>query len=164
MKKCLLLVMVLFSVVTLADIPERVSDNIEKNSFEKDSSNLYVRDQKRAYNRIVSLGKKEGLTTEKVDEEVRRLEKKYGTDYEIVYKNFYYNVKELSKNEKRIEESKKINEEKKEEYKGLIKKVDIPSNIKEYIEKSAESRYPNNYSERVKYTEDLIKFYNFIKK
>ncbi|MGL5315346.1 MAG: hypothetical protein ACRC92_18965, partial [Peptostreptococcaceae bacterium] len=95
----------------------------------KGNSSLYFRDQKIAYDRILSLGKKESLSEDKIEEEVKRLEKRYGTDYEIIYKNFYYNVKELSKNEKRIEESKKINEEKKEEYKGLIKKVDIPSNI-----------------------------------
>ncbi|MGL4954495.1 MAG: hypothetical protein ACRC4Y_03335 [Cetobacterium sp.] len=159
-----LLSLFLMSTLCFAVVPERVSNNIEKDSFTKDNSSLYVRDQNRAYNRIVSLGKKEGLSEDKIDNEVKRLEKKYGTDYEIIYKNFYYNVKELSKNQKKAEEIRKINEEKREEYNVLIKKNEMPSDIKEYIEKSAESRYPDNYSERVKYTEDLIKFYNFIKK
>ncbi|MGL4903837.1 MAG: hypothetical protein ACRC3I_12335 [Cetobacterium sp.] len=159
-----LLSLFLMSTLCFAVVPERVSNNIEKDSFTKDNSSLYVRDQNRAYNRILSLGKKEGLSEDKIDNEVKRLEKKYGTDYEIIYKNFYYNVKELSKNQKKAEEIRKINEEKKEEYNVLIKKNEMPSDIKEYIEKSAESRYPDNYSERVKYTEDLIKFYNFIKK
>ncbi|MGL5349070.1 MAG: hypothetical protein ACRDA0_00620 [Cetobacterium sp.] len=159
-----LLSLFLMSTLCFAVVPERVSNNIEKDSFTKDNSNLYVRDQNRAYNRILSLGKKEGLSEDKIDNEVKSLEKKYGTDYEIIYKNFYYNVKELSKNQKKAEEIRKINEEKKEEYNVLIKKNEMPSDIKEYIEKSAESRYPDNYSERVKYTEDLIKFYNFIKK
>ncbi|MGL5745033.1 MAG: hypothetical protein ACRCXX_07780 [Cetobacterium sp.] len=159
-----LLSLFLMSTLCFAVVPERVSNNIEKDSFTKDNSSLYVRDQNRAYNRIVSLGKKEGLSEDKIDNEVKRLEKKYGTDYEIIYKNFYYDVKELLKNQKKAEEIRKINEEKKEEYNVLIKKNEMPSDIKEYIEKSAESRYPDNYSERVKYTEDLIKFYNFIKK
>lgn len=164
MKKYLLLFIILFSTASLASVSERVNNNIERNSFEQDNSSSYIRDQKRAYNRIISLGKKEGLSEDKIDNEVKRLEKKYGTNYEIIYKNFYYNVKELSKNQKKAEEIRKINEEKKEEYNVLIKKNEMPSDIKEYIEKSAESRYPDNYSERVKYTEDLIKFYNFIKK
>lgn len=159
-----LLSLFLMSTLCFAVVPERVSNNIEKDSFTKDNSSLYVRDQNRAYNRILSLGKKEGLSEDKIDNEVKRLEKKYGTDYEIIYKNFYYDVKELLKNQKKAEEIRKINEEKKEKYNVLIKKNEMPSDIKEYIEKSAESRYPDNYSERVKYTEDLIKFYNFIKK
>ncbi|MGL5931670.1 MAG: hypothetical protein ACRCY7_02025 [Cetobacterium sp.] len=163
MKKYLLGVF-LMSTLCFANIPERVSSNIEREALLEDNRNLYIRTQERAYNRIISLGKKEGLSEDKIDNEVKRLEKKYGTDYEIIYKNFYYNVKELSKNQKKAEEIRKINEEKKEEYNVLIKKNEMPSDIKEYIEKSAEGRYPDNYSERVKYTEDLIKFYNFIKK
>ncbi|MGL5314889.1 MAG: hypothetical protein ACRC92_16675, partial [Peptostreptococcaceae bacterium] len=87
-----LLSLFLMSTLCFAVVPERVSNNIEKDSFTKDNSSLYVRDQNRAYNRIVSLGKKEGLSEDKIDNEVKRLEKKYGTDYEIIYKNFYYNV------------------------------------------------------------------------
>ncbi|MGL5315061.1 hypothetical protein [Cetobacterium sp. ZWU0022] len=163
MKKKILLIFFI-STLCLANIPRRVNSNIEKNSFTRDNANLYIRDQERAYNRILSLGKKEGLSEEKIDTEVKRLEKRYGADYEIIYKNFYYSVKELSKNEKKIVEAKKINEEKKEEYKELIKKSELPSEIRGYIEKEATNKYPDNYSERVKYSEELIKFYNFIKK
>lgn len=164
MKKKVILTAILFSLTAFGNVPDRVYYNIERESSSQDNRNLYIRTQERAYNRIISLGKKEGLSEDKIDNEVKRLEKKYGTDYEIIYKNFYYNVKELSKNQKKSEEIKKINEEKKEEYKVLIKRSEMPSDVKEYIEKSAEGRHPDNYSERVKYTEDLIKFYNFIKK
>ena len=91
------------STVLIANVPERVNNNIEKNSYTQDNSNIYVRDQERAYKRIISLGEKEGLSKEKTDSEVIRLEKKYGTDYEIIYKHFYYDVKEVSKKERKNE-------------------------------------------------------------
>jgi len=163
MKKYLLSIF-LISTLSFANLPKRVSDNIERDTVTQDNRNLYIREQKRAYMRILSLGKKEGLTEENIDEQVKILEKRYGTNYEIIYKNFYYDVKELSKNEKKKEKYKKINEDKKEEYNTMLKNVDIPSDIKEYIEKLGENKYPNNYSERVKYSEELINFYNFIKK
>lgn len=162
MKKILLYFII--STLLLANIPERVNNNIEKNSYTQDNSNIYVRDQERAYKRIVSLGEKEGLSKEKVDGEVIRLEKKYGTDYEIIYKHFYYEIKEISKQEKKNEENKKINDEKKVEYKKIIKESKVPENIKNYIDNQAQKKYPKDYSQRVKYTEELIEFYNFIKK
>lgn len=159
-----ILSLVLVSTVVFANIPNRVVDNIENDSILKDNSSIYVRDQERAYKRIVSLGEKEGLSKEKIDNEVARLEKKYGTDYEIIYKHFYYDVKEVSKKERKNEEIKKINNEKKIEYKKIIKESKIPENIKSYIDKQAQNKYPNDYSQRIKYTEELIEFYNFIKK
>lgn len=162
MKKILLYFII--SAAIMANIPERISNNIEKNSYTQDSSNIYVRDQERAYKRIVSLGEKEGLSKEKIDNEVARLEKKYGTDYEIIYKHFYYDVKEVSKKDKKNEEIKKINNEKKIEYKKIMKESKLPENIKTYIDNQAQNKYPNDYFHRVKYTEELIEFYNFIKK
>lgn len=159
-----ILSLVLVSTVVFANIPNRVVDNIENDSILKDNSNIYVRDQERAYKRIVSLGEKEGLSKEKIDSEVIRLEKKYGTDYEIIYKHFYYDVKEVSKKEKKNEEIKKINNEKKIEYKKIMKESKLPENIKAYIDNQAQNKYPNDYFQRVKYTEELIEFYNFIKK
>lgn len=162
MKKFLLYFII--STVLIANIPERVNNNIEKNSYTQDNSSIYVRDQERAYKRIVSLGEKEGLSKEKIDNEVIRLEKKYGTDYEIIYKHFYYDIKEVSKKEKKNEEIKKINNEKKIEYKKIMKESKLPENIKTYIDNQAQNKYPNDYFQRVKYTEELIEFYNFIKK
>ena len=162
MKKFLLYFIV--STVLIANVPERVNNNIEKNSYTQDNSNIYVRDQERAYKRIISLGEKEGLSKEKIDSEVIRLEKKYGTDYEIIYKHFYYDVKEISGKEKKNEEVRKINEEKKIVYKKVIDESKIPENIKKYIDIQAQKKYPNDYSQRVKYVEELIEFYNFIKK
>lgn len=162
MKKFLLYFIV--STVLIANVPERVNNNIEKNSYTQDNSNIYVRDQERAYKRIISLGEKEGLSKEKTDSEVIRLEKKYGTDYEIIYKHFYYDVKEISGKEKKNEEVRKINEEKKIVYKKVIDESKIPENIKKYIDIQAQKKYPNDYSQRVKYVEELIEFYNFIKK
>lgn len=159
-----ILSLVLVSTVVFANIPNRVVDNIENDSILKDNSNIYVRDQERAYKRIVSLGEKEGLSKEKIDNEVIRLEKKYGTDYEIIYKHFYYDIKEVSKKEKKNEEIKKINNEKKIEYKKIMKESKLPENIKAYIDNQAQNKYPNDYFQRVKYTEELIEFYNFIKK
>ena len=162
MKKFLLYFII--STVLIANVPERVNNNIEKNSYTQDNSNIYVRDQERAYKRIISLGEKEGLSKEKIDSEVIRLEKKYGTDYEIIYKHFYYDVKEISGKEKKNEEVRKINEEKKIVYKKVIDESKIPENIKKYIDIQAQKKYPNDYSQRVKYVEELIEFYNFIKK
>ncbi|MGL5314083.1 MAG: hypothetical protein ACRC92_12615, partial [Peptostreptococcaceae bacterium] len=62
-----ILSLVLVSTVVFANIPNRVVDNIENDSILKDNSNIYVRDQERAYKRIVSLGEKEGLSKEKID-------------------------------------------------------------------------------------------------
>lgn len=162
MKKFLLYFIV--STLLIANVPERVNNNIEKNSYTQDNSNIYVRDQERAYKRIVSLGEKEGLSKEKIETEVVRLEKKYGTDYEIIYKHFFYDVKEVSKKEKKNEEIRKVNEEKKVVYKKMIDESKIPENIKSYIDIQAQKKYPNDYSQRVKYVEELIEFYNFIKK
>lgn len=162
MKKFLLYFIV--STLLIANVPERVNNNIEKNSHTQDNSNIYVRDQERAYKRIVSLGEKEGLSKEKIETEVVRLEKKYGTDYEIIYKHFFYDVKEVSKKEKKNEEIRKVNEEKKVVYKKVIEESKIPENIKSYIDIQAQKKYPNDYSQRVKYVEELIEFYNFIKK
>ncbi|MGL5901166.1 MAG: hypothetical protein ACRCZO_00635, partial [Cetobacterium sp.] len=92
MKKKVILTAILFSLTAFGNVPDRVYYNIERESSNQDNRNLYIRTQERAYNRIVSLGKKEGLSEDKIDNEVKRLEKKYGTDYEIIYKNFYYNV------------------------------------------------------------------------
>lgn len=162
MKKFLLYFIV--STLLIANVPERVNNNIEKNSYTQDNWNIYVRDQERAYKRIVSLGEKEGLSKEKIETEVVRLEKKYGTDYEIIYKHFFYEVKEVSKKEKKNEEIRKVNEEKKVVYKKVIEESKIPENIKSYIDIQAQKKYPNDYSQRVKYVEELIEFYNFIKK
>ena len=162
MKKFLLYFIV--STLLIANVPERVNNNIEKNSYTQDNSSIYVRDQERAYKRIVSLGEKEGLSKEKIETEVVRLEKKYGTDYEIIYKHFFYDVKEVSKKEKKNEEIRKVNEEKKVVYKKVIEESKIPENVKSYIDIQAQKKYPNDYSQRVKYVEELIEFYNFIKK
>lgn len=162
MKKFLLYFIV--STLLIANVPERVNNNIEKNSYTQDNSSIYVRDQERAYKRIVSLGEKEGLSKEKIETEVVKLEKKYGTDYEIIYKHFFYDVKEVSKKEKKNEEIRKVNEEKKVVYKKVIQESKIPENIKSYIDIQAQKKYPNDYSQRVKYIEELIEFYNFIKK
>lgn len=158
------LLYLVISTFIMANIPERINNNIEKNSYTQENSSLYARDQKRVYKRIVSLGEKEGLSKEKIDNEVIRLEKKYGTDYEIIYKHFYYDIKEVSKKEKKNEEIKKINNEKKIEYKKIMKESKLPENIKVYIDNQAQNKYPNDYFQRVKYTEELIEFYNFIKK
>lgn len=154
----------LLSLSLLANIPERVSQNIEKNSYTEDKANIYVRDQERAYKRIVTLGKKEGLDKETIDREVKKLEKKYGTNYEIIYKYFYYDVKEIYKEEEKVKEKTKINENMKKEYNAIIIEAKIPDNIKEYIENKGKEKYPNNYSERVNYTKELMEFYYFIKK
>lgn len=162
MKKFLLYFII--STVLIANVPERVNNNIERDSYTQDNSNIYVRDQERAYKRIISLGEKEGLSKEKIDNEVIRLEKKYGTDYEIIYKHFYYDLKEISKKEKENKEIKKINNEKKIEYKKIIEESKLPEDIKSYIDNQAQKRYLNDYFQRIKYTEELIEFYYFIKK
>lgn len=152
------------STLLMANIPERVSNNIEKKSFTQDNSSIYVRDQERAYRRIVSLGEKEGLSKDRIDDEVLKLEKKYGANYEVIYKYFSYNIKSVTQKEKEIEKNKKINDEMKIEYKKIMDESKIPENIKDYIDNEAKNKYPKDYIQRVKYMEELMKFYNFIKK
>lgn len=162
--KIKLIIFFVISIMAIGNVPDRINENIDMNSLIQDNKRLYIRNQERAYKRIVSLGEKEGLSKEKIDNEVARLEKKYGTDYEIIYKHFYYDVKEVSKKDKKNEEIKKINNEKKIEYKKIMKESKLPENIKVYIDNQAQNKYPNDYFQRVKYTEELIEFYNFIKK
>ena len=164
MMKMKILLYFMISTLLIANTPERINNNIENSSYTQDNRSAYIRDQKRAYKRIVSLGEKEGFSKEKIDEEVFKLEKRYGTDYEIIFKYFSYNIKDISSKEKQIEKDKKMNSEMKIEYTKKIKEAKIPENIKEYIENKAQIKYPNNYSEQIKYTQELIEFYNFIKK
>ncbi|MGL5057039.1 MAG: hypothetical protein ACRC0V_01155 [Fusobacteriaceae bacterium] len=164
MKKYLVVVIFLFSVVTFANVSERVYGNIEREATNQDNRSLYIKTQERAYGRILSLGKKEGLSFDRIESEVLRLEKRYGTDYEIIYKNFYYNVKELTKKQKNLDRNIELNKVKKKEYEEIIKETKIPLKVSSYIEKEAEKKYPENYSERVKYIEELIKFYNYLNK
>ncbi|MGL5989378.1 hypothetical protein [Cetobacterium sp.] len=164
MKKSLMLVMCLFSITVFGNIPDRVYNNIEREATDQDNRSLYIRTQERAYGRILSLGKKEGLSFDRIESEVLRLEKRYGTDYETIYKNFYYNVKELAKKQKNLDRNIELNKVKKKEYEKIIGETKIPLKVSSYIQKEAEKKYPENYSERVKYIEELIKFYNYLNK
>ncbi|MGL5377281.1 MAG: hypothetical protein ACRDAT_03135 [Cetobacterium sp.] len=164
MKKHLMTMVFLFSITAFGNISERVYQKIENEAITQDDRNLYIRTQERAYNRILSLGKKSGLSLDKIDDEVLRLEKRYGADYEIIYKNFYYNVKEMTKEQEKLEKDIQLNKVKKEEYKKIITTTKIPLKVMAYIEAEAEKKYAENYSERVKYIEELINFYNYLNK
>ncbi|MGL4989247.1 MAG: hypothetical protein ACRC5F_08420, partial [Cetobacterium sp.] len=144
MKKYLIVTMFLFSIAAFGNIPERVSLNIEREATTQDNRNLYIRTQERAYNRIISLGKKEGLTLDKLENEIIKFEKRFGTDYEVIYKHFYYDIKKVAKEQKEIEKNIEINEASKKEYNKILEEVKIPLEVRDYIEKTAVKKHPTN--------------------
>lgn len=154
----------LLGTAVFAEIPKRIESNIYKASLNVDEKNEYVKDQRRAYNRIESKGKKAGLTEAQIDSAVQELEKKYGNNYEVIYKYFSLDIKEIEKQEKIKIERKKIEKKYEESYKKEISKSTLPTKVKRYIEDTAAKKYPTSYQERVRYVNELTDFYNFIKK
>lgn len=163
MKK-LVLIFSFISVIASANIPDRVGNNIESESIQKDNRVRYIKEQERAYKRTISFGEKNGLSLEKIDEIIRRLEGIYGKNYEVIYKKFLDELKENLKNVEVKEKIKIENEKAKIEYIEIIEDQTIPVNIKSYIDKKATEKYPNDYKKRVEFSESLIEFYNFLKK
>ncbi|WP_297598146.1 hypothetical protein [uncultured Cetobacterium sp.] len=159
-----LLIFLSLTSTLFCQIPARVETNIFQESLNQDRGNGYVRDQKRAFERIVKSGEKNGLTTQEIDEIVISLEKVYGKNYEVIYKYFSYELKDKSEEKRQRTQKNKKNEEYKVKYDDSLKVVKVPQNVKEYIVNHAKNRYPDDYEERLSYTEELIEFYNFLKK
>ncbi|MGL6100872.1 MAG: hypothetical protein ACRC0G_14785, partial [Fusobacteriaceae bacterium] len=67
MKKYLITMVFLFSITAFGNIPKRVYQKIESEAMTQDNRNLYIRTQERAYNRILFLGKKSGLSLDKIN-------------------------------------------------------------------------------------------------
>lgn len=154
----------LLTSAIFAEVPKRIETNIYQESLNRDEKNKFVREQRRAYERLEKKGLESGMTKEQIDKKVIQMEQEYGYNYEVIYKYFVRDLDGIQKKAK-IENQRKETEKKYEVvYKKEIQTVKLPEKIKSYIETSAAKKYPNSYQDRVRYMQELTEFYNFIKK
>lgn len=141
-------------------IPEDVKNNILKDSVTKMNRVEYKNDQIRAYKRIIFLKEKEKMSNEKFENKIHYLEKKYGTDYETIYKNFSKDIEIKSEEKKLKKEKNKVYEKKYYE----DKLENVPLNIQAYIDKKSKEKYRDDFEKRLEYKKNIEEFYEFIRK
>lgn len=165
MKK--LIFFMLCSIVLKGEIPLEVKKEISANALRADEKIEFKRDQERAYLRIIALKNENKLTDKEFNEKIQFLKKRYGKNYNVLYKYF---ARDLEESRIRLAESQKIKNEKiienkkaKKNYENKMAENILPIRVIEYINEKSEEKYKDDYVKRVEYQENLKEFYFFIK-
>lgn len=157
----------LCSVILKGEIPLEVKKEISSNALRADDKIEFKRDQERAYLRIIALKNENKLTDEEFNRKIKFLKKRYGKNYNILYKYF---ARDLEESRITLAESQKIKNEKiienkkaKKNYENKMAENILPIRVIEYINEKSEEKYKDDYVKRVEYQENLKEFYFFIK-